>query len=57
MKKPAKNALEVLAVRCDPRLLAAIDTVAERQFRTRSDIVRQAVLRELEAHGIFAVPA
>jgi Arc/MetJ-type ribon-helix-helix transcriptional regulator len=57
MKRPTKNTplRETVAVRIDPRLVDAIDTVADRQFRTRSDIIRQGVLKELEAHGICAV--
>ena len=58
MRRPmTKAAPETLAVRIDPRLVAAIDTVADRQFRTRSDIIRQAVLKELEACGVCPAAA
>ena len=56
MKHPAKKR-EIVAVQIDPRLVAAIDTIADRQFRTRSDIIRQAVLKELEACGVFPTAA
>jgi len=42
MKKPAKK---LVALQLDPNLLAIIDTAAQKQFRSRSDYVRQAVLK------------
>jgi predicted transcriptional regulator len=57
MKKPTKNAQEILAVRCDARIVAAIDEIATRQFRSRSDIVRQSILKELSAQGLCPVAA
>ena len=58
MKRHPKNTpRETVAVRIDPRLVDAIDTVADRQFRTRSDIIRQAVLKELEACGVCLAAA
>ena len=32
-----------------------MDQLAERQYRSRSDIIRQAVLRELEANGLCPI--
>jgi metal-responsive CopG/Arc/MetJ family transcriptional regulator len=34
----------------------AIDTLAERTFRSRSEILRQAAIKELENNGLVAVP-
>ena len=53
--KPAKK--QLLAVSCSTELLAAIDQIAAREMRSRSDVVRQAMLRELEAKGICLMPA
>jgi len=55
MRRPLKK--EVVAVKVDEGLVKAIDVLAQRQFRSRSDIIRQGVLRELEAYGICAVAA
>ena len=38
-------------------LVESLDTLAKRQFRSRSDIVRQALMRELEANGLVPVAA
>jgi predicted transcriptional regulator len=57
MKRSPKLAPETVAVRIDPRLVNAIDVIAERQFRTRSDIIRQAVLKELESCGVCPAAA
>jgi metal-responsive CopG/Arc/MetJ family transcriptional regulator len=46
------NTAEVISVKMAAPLLHAIDALAERQFRSRSDIVRQSVLRELEQNGL-----
>ena len=48
MQKPAtKKQLVVLQVSTD--LVAVIDQLAGRQYRTRSEWIRQAVLAEIEA--------
>jgi metal-responsive CopG/Arc/MetJ family transcriptional regulator len=47
---------EIVAVQVDEGLLKALDALAGRQFRTRSDIIRQGLLKELEAQGICPVP-
>jgi metal-responsive CopG/Arc/MetJ family transcriptional regulator len=49
--------LEIVALKVDERLVKAIDTLADRQFRSRSDIIRQGVLKELEANGLCPTPA
>ena len=53
------KAKEVETVVCKMRapLVAALDALAERQYRSRSDIVRQAVLKELEAQGLCPIAA
>jgi predicted transcriptional regulator len=48
-KSPVKKQLVVLQV--STSVVAAIDEVALRQERSRSDFIRQAVLRELELQG------
>jgi hypothetical protein len=53
MKRPRKA--EVVAFKVEEVLAEAMNELARRQFRTRSDIIRQGVLKELEAHGICAV--
>ena len=35
---------------------AALDELASRQHRTKSEIVRQVILRELEANGLQLAP-
>ena len=53
MKRPA--AKKVIALQVDPALADTIDQMAKRQHRTRSDFIRQAVLKTLETeHGICA---
>jgi predicted transcriptional regulator len=47
---------KTIALKIDPNLLAAIDALAERTFRSRSEILRQSAIRELESHGLVAVP-
>ena len=44
------------ALEIQPNLLEAIDTLAERTFRSRSEILRQAAIKELENNGLVAVP-
>ena len=56
INRPAKKR-EIVAVKVDEGLVRAIDALADRQFRSRSDIIRQGVLKELEANGICAVSA
>lgn len=47
----------IVAVKVDEGLVKAIDVLAERQHRSRSDVIRQGVLKELEAHGLWPVAA
>ena len=46
---------ETVAVKMPSTLVAAIDTLAKRQYRSRSDILRQGVIRELELNGLCPV--
>jgi Ribbon-helix-helix protein, copG family len=55
MRKVRK--VETVALRMDESLVSAIDTLAERQFRSRSDIIRQGTLRELESNGLIPLAA
>ena len=48
---------QLIALHISPTLLEAVDTLAHRQFRTRADLIRQAVLKELETHGVCPVAA
>lgn len=50
MKQTTKK--ELVAVKIDPRLVSELDSLAQRQFRSRSDVIRQALLRELQANGL-----
>ena len=43
----AKSKTELVQAKVDHRLGAAVDVLCERQFRTRSDVVRQGLLKEL----------
>jgi len=45
---------EIVAFKVEEVLAQAMDELARRQFRTRSDIIRQGVIKELQAHGIRA---
>jgi metal-responsive CopG/Arc/MetJ family transcriptional regulator len=47
---------KTIALKIQPNLLEAIDTLAERTFRSRSEILRQAAIKELENNGLVAVP-
>jgi metal-responsive CopG/Arc/MetJ family transcriptional regulator len=40
--KPAKTPKQLLAISCSTELVAAIDEIAAREMRSRSDVVRQA---------------
>ena len=51
----AKSKTELLQAKVDPKLVEAVDVLCERQFRTRSDIIRQGLLKELEANGLCPV--
>jgi metal-responsive CopG/Arc/MetJ family transcriptional regulator len=55
MKKPTKK--QLMAVQVPPAVLEAVDAVAERQHRTRSEFVRQALIAELEKQGLVPVAA
>ena len=55
-KRPAQKK-QLVALHISPTLIEAVDTVAERQFRTRADLIRQAILKELEACGVPPVAA
>jgi metal-responsive CopG/Arc/MetJ family transcriptional regulator len=46
-----KQPKQLLAVSVSTELVAAVDCVAARKFQSRSEFVRQALLRELEAQG------
>lgn len=46
---------KTIALKIAPNLLEAIDTLAERTFRSRSEILRQAAIKELDQHGLVAV--
>jgi metal-responsive CopG/Arc/MetJ family transcriptional regulator len=50
-----KSKTETIACKMPQNLVEAIDTLAERTFRSRSDILRQAAMKELEANGIVAI--
>ena len=43
---------DTLVARLPLAMGEALDELAKRQFRTRSDVVRQALLAELERNGI-----
>ena len=47
--QPAKK---LVALQLDPNLLAIIDALAGRQYTSRSEFIRRAVLRELETQGV-----
>ena len=57
MRRKSKADSELLQARVDSNLVEIIDNLAKRQFRTRSDIIRQGLLKELEAYGISPVRA
>ena len=48
---------QLVALHISPTLLEAVETLAERQFRTRADLIRQSILKELETHGLCPVAA
>jgi metal-responsive CopG/Arc/MetJ family transcriptional regulator len=47
---------KTIALKIQPSLLEAIDLLAQRTFRSRSEIMRQAMIKELEQNGLVAVP-
>jgi Ribbon-helix-helix protein, copG family len=47
---------KTINLKVNASLLEAIDTLAERTFRSRSEILRQAAIKELESNGLVAVP-
>ena len=47
---------KTIALKIQPNLLEAIDALAERTFRSRSEILRQAAIKELENNGLVALP-
>jgi predicted transcriptional regulator len=55
--RSAARKREIVAFQVDEALAAAMDQLAQRQFRSRSDIMRQALLRELEANGLCPTSA
>jgi metal-responsive CopG/Arc/MetJ family transcriptional regulator len=55
MKPRVKKQLVVLQV--STTVVAAIDQIAERQERSRSDFIRQAVLKELAEQGLCPLAA
>ena len=48
-RKQQPEDLEVLVVKMPKPLFEAINELAKRRYQNRSDLVRQAVLREIEA--------
>jgi metal-responsive CopG/Arc/MetJ family transcriptional regulator len=51
MPKPASTK-QLVHVTVSKPLLAAVDSLAARKFQSRSEVVRQALLRELEKEGV-----
>jgi TRAP-type uncharacterized transport system substrate-binding protein len=49
--------VEIVTVKMPQSFVAAIDDLAARQFRSRSDIIRQGLLKELEANGLVPLAA
>jgi metal-responsive CopG/Arc/MetJ family transcriptional regulator len=47
---------KTIALKIKSNLLEAIDTLASRTFRSRSEILRQAAIKELESNGLVAMP-
>jgi hypothetical protein len=50
-----KSKTELVQAKIDHKLVEAGDVLCERQLRTRSDIIRQGILKELEANGLCPV--
>lgn len=48
---------KTIGLKIDLNLLAAIDALASKTFRSRSEILRQAAIKELEQNGLVAVPS
>ena len=53
MKRQTKT--ELVQAKLDPNLAAAVDVLCERSFKTRSEVIRSALLRELQANGLCAI--
>jgi metal-responsive CopG/Arc/MetJ family transcriptional regulator len=47
----------LIALHMSPTLIEAVDTLAERQFRSRAEVIRQSIIKELELHGLCPVAA
>ena len=57
MRRPATKK-QLVQINVEKSLVATIDEVSQRQHRTRSDFIRQAVLKALEVeHGLCPVAA
>ena len=52
MEQTNQPAKRLIAITIAPALIEAVDKMAARQFRSRSEVIRQAVLRELEKEGM-----
>ena len=46
---------EVIAFQADKALTESMDLLAARQHRSRSDVIRQALLAELEKNGLVPI--
>jgi metal-responsive CopG/Arc/MetJ family transcriptional regulator len=53
-KRPNKR---LLAISIPPAMIEACDKIAARQFKSRSEIIREALLAKLEAEGCCPVAA
>jgi metal-responsive CopG/Arc/MetJ family transcriptional regulator len=42
----------LVALAIPPALIEGVDLIAKRQFKSRSEVIRQAVLHELEKEGV-----
>jgi metal-responsive CopG/Arc/MetJ family transcriptional regulator len=52
-----KQSKQLLAVSVSTSLVAAVDSLAARKFQSRSEVVRQALLAELERQGVCPLVA
>ena len=55
MKERLKT--QLVSLQIPPVLVQAVDALASRQFKTRSEFVRQALIRELERRGVCPLQA